>query len=276
MTGQPPIAHEAFKQFERDKFSLVAQGYDQAIAQVTSQVDQAILDAVEAGYGKQLLDVACGTGWLSAAAMSRQAIVTGLDYAEKMVVIARLRCPEAEFQIGDAENLPFESGRFDAIVCSLGILHFADPERAIAQSFRVLKPGGRYAFTCWTPPARNPFMPLILGSVQTYGNMEVYLPPRPPLFRFGETAECKKVLSSAGFTSVSITELPMKWTFSTPQDVMPRIVISTARLGSILAMQTEEQRHNVENAIIEGAKKYVMDGSLEIPASILLTVGHKP
>lgn len=95
MTGQPAIAHEAFKQFERDKFSLVAQGYDQAIAQITSQVDQAILYAVEAGYGKQLLDVACGTGWLSAAAVSRQAIVTGLDYAENMVAIARLRCPEA-------------------------------------------------------------------------------------------------------------------------------------------------------------------------------------
>ncbi|MEH1848570.1 MAG: class I SAM-dependent methyltransferase [Nostoc sp.] len=276
MTGQPPIAHEAFKQFEREKFSLVAQGYDQAIAQVTSQVDQAILDAVEAGYGKQLLDVACGTGWLSAAAVSRQAIVTGLDYADDMVAIARLRCPEAEFQIGDAENLPFESSRFDAVVCSLGILHFPNPERVIASSFRVLKPGGRYAFTCWTPPERNPFMNLILGSVQTYGNMEIDLPPGPPLFRFGETAECKRVLSSGGFTSVSITELPMKWTFSTPQDVMPRIVVSTARLGSILAMQTEEQRRNIENAIIERAKKYVTDDGLEIPASVVLAVGHKP
>ncbi|MEH2452878.1 hypothetical protein [Nostoc sp.] len=44
MTGQPLIAHEAFKQFERDKFSLVAQEYDRAIAQVTSQVDKAILN----------------------------------------------------------------------------------------------------------------------------------------------------------------------------------------------------------------------------------------
>ncbi|MEH2425770.1 MAG: hypothetical protein V7K48_34200 [Nostoc sp.] len=68
----------------------------------------------------------------------------------------------------------------------------------------------------------------------------------------------------------------MKWTFSTPQDVMPRIVVSTARFGSILAMQTEEQRHNIENAIIKGAKKYVMDGGLEIPASVVLTVRHKP
>lgn len=119
-------------------------------------------------------------------------------------------------------------------------------------------------------------MALILGSVQTHGNMEIDLPPGPPLFRFGETAECKRVLSSGGFTSVSITELPMKWTFSTPQDVMPRIVVSTARLGSILAMQTEEQRHNIENAVIEGAKKYVTDGGLEIPASVVLAVGHKP
>ncbi|MEH1942722.1 MAG: class I SAM-dependent methyltransferase [Nostoc sp.] len=276
MTGQPPIASEAFKQFERDKFSLVAQGYDRAIAQITSQVDEAILDAVEAGYGKQLLDVACGTGWLSAAAVSRQAIVTGLDYADNMVAIARLRCPEAEFQIGDAENLPFESERFEAVVCSLGILHFPNPERAIAESFRVLKPGGRYAFTCWTPPARNPFMSLILGSVQTHGNMEVDLPLGPPLFRFGETVECKRVLSSEGFTSVSVTELPIKWTFSTPQDVMPKVVVSTARLGSILVMQTEEQRHNIENAIIEGAKKYVTESGLEIPASVVLAVGHKP
>ncbi|RCJ38576.1 hypothetical protein A6769_09260 [Nostoc punctiforme NIES-2108] len=78
MTDDSTITHEAFKQFERDKFSLVAQEYDRAlakltggIASVTSQVDEAILDAVEAKSGIRLLDVACGTGWLSAAALQR-------------------------------------------------------------------------------------------------------------------------------------------------------------------------------------------------------------
>ncbi|WP_392532308.1 class I SAM-dependent methyltransferase [Nostoc sp. C117] len=276
MTAHPPINDDAFKQFERNGFSRVAEEYDRAIAQVTSQVNEAILDAVETGYNSRLLDVACGTGWLSTAAVKRGAIVTGLDYTENMIAIARWRCPEAEFQVGDAENLPFDSGEFEAIVCNFGILHFPDPERAIAESLRVLKSGGRYAFTCWTPPTRNPFMALILGAVQTHGIIEVDLPPAPPLFRFGDAEECKKVLSTSGFISVSVSELPIKWTFSTPQDVMPTIVASSARLGSILTMQTPEQRHNIENEIIEGAKKYATDNGIEIPASAILVVSSKP
>ncbi|MFN6474889.1 class I SAM-dependent methyltransferase [Nostoc sp. DedQUE07] len=276
MTDNSTITHEAFKQFERDKFSLIAQEYDRAIAVVTSQVDEAILDAVGAKSGIQLLDVACGTGWLSAAALKRQAIVTGLDFAENMVAIAKVRCSQGSFHHGDAENLTFESGQFEAVVCNLGILHFPNPEKAIAESFRVLKPGGRYAFTCWTPPTCNPFMALILGSVQTYGSMDVNLPSGPPLFRFGDPTECEMVLSAEGFTQVSVTELPIKWTFSTPEDVMPKIIVSSARLGSILAMQTDEQRRNIENAIIEGASKYVTENGVEIPASVMLAVAYKP
>ncbi|MEH1839767.1 MAG: class I SAM-dependent methyltransferase [Nostoc sp.] len=254
----------------------MAQKYDEAIAAITSQVNEAILDAVGAKCDLRLLDVACKTGWLSAAALKREAIVTGLDYTENMVAIARVRCPQASFYNGDAENLSFESGQFDAIVCSLGILHFPNPERAIAESFRVLKSGGRYAFTCWTPPTCNPFMALILGSIQTYGSMDVDLPPGPPLFRFGERGECERVLLAKGFTEVFVTELPVKWTFSTPEDVMAKVVVSTARLGPMLAMQTLEQRRNIENAIIDGASKYATDSGVEIPASMMLAVGYKP
>ena len=276
MTPEPAIDIEAFKKFEREGYSRVAQGYDQATASVTSQVNDAILDAVEAGPGTALLDVACGPGWLSAAAVKRGAIVTALDFAENMVAIAHRRCPKADIQNADAENLPFQANRFDAVVCSLGILHLPDPERAVAEAHRVLKPGGRYAFTCWTPPARNPFFGLVLGSVQKHGNMNVNLPAGPPLFRFGEVTECEKVLRAAGFGSVSVTELPMVWPFATPEDVVPGVVASTARIGPILAMQTPEQRRNIESAIAEGAKRYVTARGVEIPTAVLLAIGQKP
>src|SRR5262245_3325649 len=86
MTPEPTIDVEAFKNFERAGYSGVAQGYDRATAAVTSQVNQAVLDAVAAGPGTSLLDVACGPGWLSAAAVRRGAVVSALDFAENMVL----------------------------------------------------------------------------------------------------------------------------------------------------------------------------------------------
>ncbi len=275
MTPESAIDVEAFKKFEREGFSRVAERYDQATATVTSQVNDAILDAVEAGPGMSLLDVACGPGWLTAAAVKRGALLTALDFAENMVAIARRRCPTADVQNADAENLPFQANRFDGVACNLGILHLPDPERAVAEAHRVLKPGGRYAFTCWTPPTRNPFLGLVLGSVQRHGNMNVNLPAGPPLFRFGEVAECETVLRAAGFRSVSVTELPMVWPFASLDDIVAAVIASTARLGPILAMQTPEQRGTIENAIAEGGKKYVTARGVEIPTAVLLAVGYK-
>jgi hypothetical protein len=62
MTEQPPIEHEAFKQFERAGYARVAAGYDHATVPVMAQVNDAVLDAVATGRGTRLLDVACGPG----------------------------------------------------------------------------------------------------------------------------------------------------------------------------------------------------------------------
>jgi SAM-dependent methyltransferase len=276
MTPEPTIDVDAFKAFEREGYSRVAQDYDKATATVTSQVNAAVLDAVGTRPGASLLDVACGPGLLSAAALKQGAVVTALDFAENMVRIARLRCPEADIHNADAENLPFESGRFDAVVCSFGILHIPNPDRAIAEAHRVLRRGGWYAFTCWTPPARNPFFGLILGSIQQHGTINVNLPAGPPLFRFGDPIECEKALSVEGFVSVSIAELPIVWPFARPEDVVPAVVASTARVGPMLAMQAPEDRRHIESAIAEGAKKYVTARGVEIPSAALLAVGQKP
>jgi hypothetical protein len=140
----------------------------------------------------------------------------------------------------------------------------------------VLVPGGRYAFTCWTPPATNPFMGLILGSVQKHGTTNVSLPPAPPMFRFGDPAECEGTLRAAGFVSVSTVELSVRWSFATPDDVVPGVVESTARLGPLLALQTPEQRRSIEQAIADGARTYTTDRGVEIPSPVILAVGRRP
>jgi hypothetical protein len=119
-------------------------------------------------------------------------------------------------------------------------------------------------------------MGLLFGAVQTHGTVDVDLPPGPSLFRFGDPAECERALRAGGFVSISVTEIPMLWPFSAPEEVVPGVVASTARLGPLLSMQTEAQRHNIETAIIEGAKTYTTSQGVAIPTAVVLAVARKP
>ena len=100
----------------------------------------------EARRGK-LLDVACGPGVVTAALAPEASSVTGFDATEAMLEKARARCAGAglgnvAFRAGDAENLPFKDAEFDSVVTRLAIHHFAAPQRALDEMFRVLRPGG--------------------------------------------------------------------------------------------------------------------------------------
>lgn len=266
---------DAFKRFERDGYSRVAEAYGQKTAHVSAQVNDAILDAVGVGPGVKVLDVACGPGLLSAAALKRGASVIGLDFSPNMVAVARSLCPEAEFREGDAEDLPFEDGRFDAVICSLGILHFPRPEIAVSEACRVLRAGGRYAFTCWTPPTSNPFMALILGSIQAHGTLDLDLPAGPPLFRFGQVAECEAILRDAGFAELAVAERRLIWSSASPEEFVREIPAASARLGPMLSMQTDKCRGEIERAMVEGARAYQTSEGIEIPSAVIVASGRK-
>lgn len=270
------IDAEGFKRFEQDSYSSVAEKYASKAAYVSAQTNEAILDAAGVVVGTRLIDIACGPGFLSAAGVERGASVVGVDFAPNMVGVARKRYPEAEFREADAEDLPFEAESFDAAVCSLGLLHFPDPERAVSEAYRVIKPGGRYVFTSWTPPAENPFMRLILGSIQAHGNLDVDLPVGPPLFRFGDPAECNKVLTDAGFHETSVSPCPIAWASETAEQFLEEILSSTGRLAPMLALQTDEDRKKIEQAIIDGAKSYRVSEGIRIPFTLLVVSGRKP
>lgn len=276
MAGETNFDRNAFQQFEKDGYSRVAKGYNSTTVITTSQANPFMLDATGVESGTRVLDIACGPGWLSRDAADRGANVVGLDLAENMLEVARSNCPQGEFHQGEADRLPFEDGSFDAVVCSLGILHFPDPETAMTEAHRVLVSGGKYAITCWLPPDKNPFMNLVLGTIQEHGTMDVDLPPGPPLFRFGDPAECESALSGAGFVVDSTRELPLIWRMSSLDIVLDELKSGTARLGPLLKMQTDEARGKIEESILEKTKEFENNGSYDIPAPVLMTCGRKP
>lgn len=112
--------------------------------------------------GQHVLDVACGTGLASfdaARAVGASGHVVGVDLSGAMIEaaaqIASARgVTNIDFQRMDAQELEFATARFDAVLCGLGLMYMPQPERALAQMARVLRPGGQATLTVWGARAR--------------------------------------------------------------------------------------------------------------------------
>ena len=124
-------------------FDRLAPGWDAEMVRNDEKINT-ILDNAGVTAGKDVLDVACGTGVLIPDYLKRNvASVTGIDISPKMAEIARAKFPQPEVAIlcGDVETTDF-ARQFDCVVVYNAFPHFPDPERLIARLAELLKPGG--------------------------------------------------------------------------------------------------------------------------------------
>ena len=276
MAEKPQFDPQAFKDFERTGWQGVAGDYGDSFAVFTNQAVPHLLEATGVAPGARVLDVACGPGFATAAAQSRGAEATGVDFAENMLAEARRVNPGPDYRFGDAENLSFAEDTFDAVLCNFGILHFPFPERAIGEAFRVLKRGGRFAFTDWCGPEESPYFSLLLGAMQAHGDMTVPLPTGPPMFRFSRVEEAKKVLVAAGFAEPNAQVLPITSKWTKAAEVMGVFFSGTVRMGTLLRAQTADALEKIDREMREKALEFKSGEEYRIPIPALMGSAHKP
>jgi SAM-dependent methyltransferase len=154
-------------------WSAGGSSYDNISRGIADSIEHCVL-RLNPRPGERILDLATGTGWTSRVVARRGAAVIGVDIASELLEAARRNALAAnlpiDYQIGDAEKLPFEDGSFDAVVSTCGVMFASRPEAAAREIARVCRPGGRVAITTW----------LSVGNLfKMFQVMKRYMPPPP-------------------------------------------------------------------------------------------------
>jgi SAM-dependent methyltransferase len=276
MTAQIDV--EAFRAFERAGWESAgkAAGNDSAWGPITTRAVEPLLDAAGVKAGGRVLDLACGPGYVAVAASRRGAQAIGVDIAESMVGLARRLHPEIDYRQSEAERLAFADGSFDAVVANFLINHLGAPERAAAEACRVLKPGGRAAFTVWDTPDQARFMGVLLDAVAAAGAPPPsQLPPGPPILRFSDPGEFRGLLAEAGFTRAGVRSLHFQQRFASADELWSCLVVASVRLGAPVLGQPLLVQHRIRQEFERNLEPYAHAKGLELPVSIRLAVGVK-
>ena len=251
----------------------VAQSYATVFAKAADMVVPYLVEAVAAGPGVNALDLCCGQGNVAAGLVKAGAKVTGLDFSPAMLEMARAAVREADFVEGDAMDLPFADQSFDAVTIGFGMPHVPDPPNAVAEARRVLRPGGRLAFSVWCGPDVDTALGYVFGAIGKHGSPDVSLPPGPGVTDYADPALAFPVLRKAGFADCQQTFVASSWQVDDPGAPYDFFREGTARGGALLRPQPSENAAAIRAAVVaKVVEKHGQGPRWDVPIPAMVTV----
>jgi SAM-dependent methyltransferase len=165
--------------------------YDAISATIADAIEHVVL-RLAPRPGERFLDVATGTGLAARRVAERGASVVGIDIGARLIAAARALAPEVQFEIGDAESLPFADRSFDAVVSTFGVMFTSRPQDAARELARVCRQGGRLGLATWLP---GDTIEGVFTMTRPYVTRPVDPPPSP--FAWGRRERVQELLGEA-------------------------------------------------------------------------------
>jgi SAM-dependent methyltransferase len=247
-----------------------AEGYESLVARVTAHVAEPLLDAARVHGGARVLDVACGTGFLVAAAESRDADAIGVDISPDMVRFARSRYPHLRFEVADAGALPFGDETFDAAVAAFLLHHVPNPERVVGELARVAR---RVVLAQWDTLDRARLLGIFSEAIRDSGVEARGSGPSRELL--ASSAELERLLHGAGLEGVFVDAVEFVQRVEDIEELWSGVLAASVNTAATVNAQEEAVRRRIRARAGELAAGYERDGALEIPVSVKIASGNR-
>ena len=226
--------------------------------------------------GDRLLDLACGTGIVARLAAKQGVSVVGGDINTAMLAVAANRAEGlgVVFQQADAQALPFGDASFDALICQQGLQFFPDKSVAIAECFRVLRPGGRAVFCTALGLDENPLIRSQVAALGSHLGEDTTMAIRA-VCSFTDPDQMRALFECAGFSPVKIEKVVLDLIAPDGRAFVDGMMKSTPVADRIAAMERPARDALREAMLQEFGPCY--DGiALNFPHRANVTVAFRP
>jgi SAM-dependent methyltransferase len=242
----------------------------------TREVSEWLVAKLDPQPGQTILELAAGTGetgFLAAARLGPEGLLISSDRSPNMVASARrtaerLGLTNVEFRVLDAERLELEDASVDGVLSRFGYILRGDPPPALREVRRVLRPGGRLAFSVWAAREQNPWLTVPVEAMLELGLMEPARPrPDDPLE--GRTLESvARALELAGFHESSIRAMAAGYRFADADELWTFVSELRGEVALAIEALGEEDRGRVREAV-EARAGRTDDGGYELAGTSL-------
>lgn len=271
---------DEYRAVSRAQWEGVAGGWERYAERLDTgaagQAAEWLLDAAAPAPGAEVLELACGPGGVGLRAAEQvgpEGRVVCTDFAAPMVDVAARRAAErklknVETRVLDAESMDLPDAAFDAVLCRFGYMLMADPVAALAETHRVLRPGGHVALAVWAEPEANPWLMSLARPVMEHFDAPPPDPEAPGIFALAGAERLTGMLDAAGFDEVRTERLEAIERHDSPDAWWDYIRQVAGPLAGLLAAMADEDRERVRAAAYALAEEHRDGDEVAFPAAV--------
>ena len=271
---------ETRKQQMQQIFDRVASAYDNPATRFFPFCADRLVNYVKPAPGSKVLDVATGTGVVAIAfaqAIGTSGRVMAVDFSSRMLDraeanIRKMALNNVDLHEMDAERLDFRSNYFHTVVCSYGLFFLPDMPRALREWVRVLRPGGKLAFSTFEETALQPMLDDFRERLKAYG---VSIPEETSgARRISSLAHCRELLCDAGLVDVTAECVKIGYHLGSERDWW-EVVTSTA-MRALFDQLDDERKDAFRAEHLDWVASQKTDSGLWLDVHTRFASGIKP
>ena len=265
-----------YKRTSLENWQTMAPGWERRrseLEKVTRSVSEWMVQALAPQPGDTVLELAAGpgdTGFLAATLLGDEGRLISSDFSSEMVEVARRRAAElglkkVEHRVIDAEEIPLDDDSVGGVLCRFGFMLMPDPEAALAETRRVLRPGGRLTLAVWGQAERNPWISIAGRLLAEHGLVPRPQPGEPGMFLLADEDRLRSLLDGAGFAVERVEDVPVLFVFDDVDDYIAGSRETGGMFSRTWRDASDDDREAIRTGLAERFAPFAVDGGYELP-----------